>query len=53
VHAFYGESIGVGLVGVITCFSLVIGERVPKRLALSNAEATALTHLLQFEKLIR
>lgn len=43
VLAPYGESIGVGLVVVvITCLSLLIGELVPKRLALNNPEATAL-----------
>jgi putative hemolysin len=38
----YSEAIGVGIVvTVITYFSLVIGELVPKRLALNNAEKTA------------
>lgn len=38
----YGETIGVTLVVLlITYFSLVIGELVPKRLALNNAEQIA------------
>jgi putative hemolysin len=38
----YSEAIGVGIVvTVVTYFSLVIGELVPKRLALNNAEAIA------------
>jgi len=38
----YSKAIGVGIVvTVITYFSLVIGELVPKRLALSNAERIA------------
>jgi putative hemolysin len=38
----YGEAIGVGVVVVtITYFSLVIGELVPKRLGLNNAERVA------------
>lgn len=38
----YGETIGVGIVVLgITYFSLVIGELVPKRLALNNAERIA------------
>lgn len=38
----YGEAIGVGIVViVITFFSLVIGELVPKRIALNNAERIA------------
>jgi putative hemolysin len=38
----YSEPIGVGIVvTVVTYFSLVIGELVPKRLALNNAEAIA------------
>ena len=47
----YSEEIGVGIVvTVITFFSLVIGELVPKRLALSNAEriATLVAPLMQF-----
>ena len=39
----YGEAIGIGVVVlVITYFSLIIGELVPKRLALNNAERIAL-----------
>jgi putative hemolysin len=42
--ADYSEGISVALVVVaITYFSLVIGELVPKRLALNNAEAIAVT----------
>lgn len=42
VIAPYSEGIGVGLVVlVITFLSLVIGELVPKRLALNNAEGVA------------
>ena len=38
----YSEAIGVGIVVVvITYFSLIIGELVPKRLALNNAEQIA------------
>jgi putative hemolysin len=38
----YGETIGVGVVVLgITYFSLIIGELVPKRLALNNAERIA------------
>ena len=38
----YSEAIGVGIVVlVITYFSLIIGELVPKRIALNNAEAIA------------
>jgi len=38
----YGESIGVGVVVLgLTYFSLMIGELVPKRLALNNAERIA------------
>ena len=38
----YGETIGVGIVVLsLTYFSLVIGELVPKRLALNNAERIA------------
>jgi putative hemolysin len=38
----YGEAIGVGVVVLtITYFSLVIGELVPKRLGLNNAERVA------------
>ncbi|HJR78641.1 MAG TPA: hemolysin family protein [Anaerolineales bacterium] len=38
----YSEAIGVGIVVlVITYFSLVIGELVPKRIALNNAERLA------------
>ena len=38
----YGEAIGVGIVVItITYFSLVIGELVPKRIALNNAERIA------------
>jgi putative hemolysin len=38
----YSEAIGVGIVvTLVTYFSLVIGELVPKRLALNNAEAIA------------
>jgi putative hemolysin len=47
----YSEAIGVGIVvTVITYFSLVIGELVPKRLALSNPEriATGVAPLMQF-----
>lgn len=41
--AAYGEAIGLAVVVVaITYFSLVIGELVPKRLALSNTERIAL-----------
>jgi putative hemolysin len=47
----YSEAIAVGIVvTVITYFSLVIGELVPKRLALSNPEriAMAVAPLMQF-----
>jgi putative hemolysin len=47
----YSEAIAVGIVvTAITYFSLVIGELVPKRLALSNPEriATAVAPLMQF-----
>lgn len=47
----YSEEIGVGIVvTAITFFSLVIGELVPKRLALNNAEriATLVAPLMQF-----
>src|SRR5574341_2074164 len=47
----YSEAIGVGIVvTVITYFSLVLGELVPKRLALSNAEriAALVAPLMQF-----
>lgn len=38
----YGEAIGIGLVVLgLTYFSLIIGELVPKRLALNNAERIA------------
>jgi len=38
----YSDAIGVGIVvTIITYFSLVIGELVPKRLAFSNAERIA------------
>jgi putative hemolysin len=38
----YSEAIGVGIVVVvITYFSLIIGELVPKRIALNNAESIA------------
>lgn len=38
----YGETIGISIVVIgITYFSLVIGELVPKRLALNNAERIA------------
>ncbi len=38
----YGETIGVGIVVLsLTYFSLIIGELVPKRLALGNAERIA------------
>src|SRR5215207_6503794 len=38
----YSEVIGVGIVvTLVTYFSLVVGELVPKRLALNNAEAIA------------
>lgn len=46
----YSEGIGVGIVViVITYFSLVLGELVPKRLALNNAEkiAAAISPLMQ------
>ena len=47
----YSEALAVGVVvTVITYFSLVIGELVPKRLALSNPEriATAVAPFMQF-----
>ena len=47
----YSELIGVGIVvTVITFFSLVIGELVPKRLALNNPEniATIVAPIMQF-----
>ncbi len=47
----YSEVIGVGIVvTVITFFSLVIGELVPKRLALNNAEriTTLVAPIMQF-----
>jgi putative hemolysin len=46
----YSESIGVGIVVVVITFlSLVIGELVPKRLALNNAErvAAAVSSIMQ------
>lgn len=51
----YSEAIGVGIVvTVITYFSLVIGELVPKRLALNNAEriATSVAPLMQFVSML-
>ncbi len=43
VLAPYSEALGVGIVVlVITYFSLVIGELVPKRLGLNNAEGIAM-----------
>jgi putative hemolysin len=48
--ASYSEGIGVGIVViVITYLSLVVGELVPKRLALNNAEqvAVAISPLMQ------
>ncbi|HEU0293680.1 MAG TPA: hemolysin family protein [Anaerolineales bacterium] len=40
----YSEAIGVGIVvTVVTYFSLVLGELVPKRLALNNPEAIAIS----------
>ncbi len=47
----YSEAIGVGIVvTVITYFSLVLGELVPKRLALNNAEsiASSVAPIMQF-----
>jgi putative hemolysin len=47
----YSEAIGVGIVvTVITYFSLVLGELVPKRLALNNAEriAALVAPIMQF-----
>jgi putative hemolysin len=47
----YSEGIGVGIVvTLVTYFSLVIGELVPKRLALNNAEsiATSVAPLMEF-----
>jgi putative hemolysin len=47
----YSEAIGVGIVvTLVTYFSLVIGELVPKRLALNNAEAiaTSVAPVMQF-----
>jgi putative hemolysin len=47
----YSEAIAVGIVvTVITFFSLVVGELVPKRLALNNAEriATLVAPFMQF-----
>ena len=47
----YSEAIGVGVVvTLVTYFSLVIGELVPKRLALNNAEsiATSVAPLMDF-----
>jgi putative hemolysin len=47
----YSEALGVGIVvTVITYFSLVIGELVPKRVALNNAEkiAAAVAPFMQF-----
>ena len=47
----YSEAIAVGIVvTVITYFSLVLGELVPKRLALNNAEriATLVAPIMQF-----
>ncbi|HLO18275.1 MAG TPA: hemolysin family protein [Anaerolineales bacterium] len=47
----YSEAIGVGIVvTVVTYFSLVIGELVPKRLALNNAEgiATSVAPIMEF-----
>jgi putative hemolysin len=51
----YSEAIGVGVVvTLITYFSLVLGELVPKRLALNNAEriATAVAPFMQFIAMI-
>jgi magnesium and cobalt exporter, CNNM family len=48
----YSEEIGVGIVvTIITFFSLVIGELVPKRLALNNAERIA-TMVAPFMKFV-
>jgi putative hemolysin len=47
----YSEALGVGIVvTIITYFSLVIGELVPKRVALNNAEkiAAAVAPFMQF-----
>src|SRR5215207_3682831 len=47
----YSEAIGVGIVvTLVTYFSLVIGELVPKRLALNNAEriAVSVAPLMEF-----
>jgi putative hemolysin len=47
----YSEAIGVAIVvTLVTYFSLVIGELVPKRLALNNAEsiATSVAPLMEF-----
>ncbi len=47
----YSEGIGVGIVvALVTYFSLIIGELVPKRLALSNAEriATSVAPIMEF-----
>ena len=47
----YSEAIGVGIVvTLVTYFSLVIGELLPKRLALNNAEviATSIAPLMEF-----
>lgn len=47
----YSEAIGVGVVvTVVTYFSLVIGELIPKRLALNNAEeiATSIAPMMEF-----
>lgn len=51
----YSEGIGVGIVvTIITYFSLVIGELVPKKLALNNAEriAIAVAPIMQFVAII-
>jgi putative hemolysin len=47
----YSEALGVGIVvTIITYFSLLIGELVPKRVALNNAEkiAAAVAPFMQF-----
>lgn len=50
----YSEAIGVGIVVVIiTCFSLIIGELVPKRIALNNAERIAAKVAAPMSTLVR
>ena len=50
--AAYGEALGVGLVVlVITYFSVILGELVPKRLALNHAERIAVSMAVPMQAL--